>query len=333
MTSMENFQATSQHSELTIAFLDEHVIAPSPINYAVIFLYITKNKPKLNELIEEQLQSDELISSDFIEDLYNRFVSYSHQIEKSILKPLENTLTKTLDSISHQVNRENKANASLEKLNQVLSSNVNQQSLENIVRFLFTTINNSQEQHTVLAEELTLTHKKIHTLKIKLEKSRQEALLDALTGLLNRRGCDEKLKALNQGEIHSSLAIDIDHFKDINDEFGHYIGDKVIQRIASTIQENITEQDIAVRYGGEEFIVVMVNKTLKEAKIIAEKIRLDISKMKLVKRNSNTTLPPVSVSIGIAENNMALDWSSLFQQADGALYQAKNSGRNCCVCS
>ena len=77
----------------------------------------------------------------------------------------------------------------------------------------------------------------------------------------------------------------------------------------------------------------MVNKTLMEAKNIAEKIRLDISKMKLIQRESNTTLPPISVSIGIAENSMTLDWPSLFQQADDALYQAKNAGRNCCVCS
>ena len=261
MISVDNFQTTSAYSEQTIAFLDEHIIAANPINYAVIYLYITKKKPKLNTLIEQQLQSDDLISAEFIELLYSRFVSYSHQIEKSLLTPLEQTLTITLDKISHQVINEDKTNESLEKLNQVLSNSVNQQSLENIVKFLFNTINNSQDQHKVLSAELKSTHKKIHTLKIKLEKSRQEALLDALTGLYNRRGCDEKIKDLNTGDIHSSLAIDIDNFKDINDEFGHFIGDKVIQKIASTIMDNIAEQDIAVRFGGEEFIVVMVNKT------------------------------------------------------------------------
>jgi len=333
MTTVADYQTTSDYSEQTLAFLAEHIIEPNPINYAVIYLYITKQKPKLNTLIEHKLQSDNLVSSEFIEELYHRFVSFSHQIENSLLTPFEQTLTDTLDKINRQVSNEDKANASLEKLNQILSKNVNHQSLENIVRFLFTTINNSQEQHKSLSEELQVTHKKIHTLKVKLEKSRQEALLDALTGLLNRRGCDEKLKGLDTGDIHSSLAIDIDHFKNINDKFGHFIGDKVIQRIANTIKDNIAEQDIAVRYGGEEFVVIMVNKTLAEAERIAEKIRLEISKMKLIQRDSQTSLPPISVSIGVAENSMTLDWTSLFQQADGALYQAKNSGRNCCVCS
>ena len=76
---------------------------------------------------------------------------------------------------------------------------------------------------------------------------------------MNRRGCDEKLQNLSHDDTHCSLAIDIDHFKKVNDTFGHFIGDKVIQRIAKTIQSHIGEQDLAVRFGGEEFVVVMAN--------------------------------------------------------------------------
>ena len=134
-------------------------------------------------------------------------------------------------------------------------------------------------------------------------------------------------------ETHSTLAIDIDHFKAINDKFGHFIGDKVIQRIAKTIKENTHEADIAVRFGGEEFVVVMSHKTLYEAKQIAEDIRDSISKMKLIQRETNTYLPPISVSIGVAQNINTKNWLELFEQADKALYQAKNEGRNRCICA
>ena len=87
MTTVANYQTTTDYSEQTLAFLSEHIIAPSPINYAVIYLYITKQKPKLNILVEHKLKSDDLISAEFIDELYRRFVSYSHQIENSLLTP------------------------------------------------------------------------------------------------------------------------------------------------------------------------------------------------------------------------------------------------------
>jgi diguanylate cyclase len=80
-------------------------------------------------------------------------------------------------------------------------------------------------------------------------------------------------------------------------------------------------------------MVVMANTPITEAKRIAEKIRISISKMKLKQKETNTYLPPISVSIGIAQNDNISEWTTLFEQADSALYQAKSSGRNCCICA
>ena len=77
----------------------------------------------------------------------------------------------------------------------------------------------------------------------------------------------------------------------------------------------------------------MTEKSIFEAKEIAEQIRISIEKMKLIQRETNTCLPPISVSIGIAQNKNIADWTSLFKQADRALYQAKNTGRNRCICA
>jgi len=92
--------------------------------------------------------------------------------------------------------------------------------------------------------------------------------------------------------VHSSLAIDIDHFKSFNDKFGQVIGDKVIT-------SSISDNDIAVRFGGEEFVVVMVNKTKTQAYEVAENIRLAISQLKLMQRDSKAYLPKIAVSIGV----------------------------------
>ncbi|MDX2369262.1 MAG: GGDEF domain-containing protein [Colwellia sp.] len=329
----DDYQVTSKFSEHTHDFLSSHLIAPTPVNYSVIYLYISNENETLSAAIDKILQQGESINSDFMADLFKRYVSFSQQLENTVLAPFEETLNKTLEQISKQVSNEDKAVNNLQKLDEILAKSKNNASVDNIVSYLFNTINNTKAQHQALSQKLTTTQQEINQLKDKLASSREEALVDSLTGLLNRRGCDEKLQNLDLADTHSSLAIDIDHFKKVNDTFGHFIGDKVIQRIAKTIQSHIGEQDLAVRFGGEEFVVVMANTSITAAQNIAEKIRISISKMKLKQRDTNTYLPPISVSIGIAQNDNISDWKTLFEQADDALYQAKNSGRNCCICA
>lgn len=333
MSFDKNYQVSSNFSELTHDFLANHLIAPTPVHYSVIYLYISNENELLSAAIDKKLKQNALISTDFIEDLFNRFVSFTQQVENTVISPFEDVLSKTLDQISLQLGNEKKVAKSLQKLNAILTKTENHKSLTHIVGYLFNTINNTKTQHQVLSQELTSTQQEINQLKNKLASSRQEALVDSLTGLLNRRGCDDKLQDLSFTDTHTSFAIDIDHFKKINDNFGHFIGDKVIQRIAKIIESHINEKDLAVRFGGEEFLVIITNQSILEAKKIAEKIRTSIEKMKLIQRETNTYLPPISVSIGIAQNENIVDWVSLFQQADNALYQAKNSGRNCCVCA
>jgi len=333
MSSTESFQESTVYSEQTNHFLSTYFISPTPVNYAVIYLYITKKNNEVTALIDDQLKHKKPISNDFIQDLFSRFISLSQQVEENILMPFEQTVVKTLALVNQQMGNEDKAAVNLEKISTILSKNNTPDSLKNVVQFLFTNINSTKEQHQEISKKLLDTQKEIHSLKIKLESSKQEAIIDSLTGLLNRRGCDEKLKLISITDTHSSLAIDIDHFKKVNDVFGHFIGDKVIQRVAKTIKDSISDQDLAVRYGGEEFVVVMVNKTKAEANKTAEVIRQAIAKLKLMQKETKTYLPPISVSIGIAQSGNVPDWTSLFEQADTALYKAKNSGRNRCICA
>ncbi len=268
MSFEDNYQVTSKFSEHVHDFLSSHLIAPTPSNYAVVYLYISNENELLSAAIDRQLQKGEAIDANFLDDLFSRYVSFSQQVDK-----------------------EKKAANSLKKLDKILTNTEHHAPLENIVSYLFSTINNAKSQRQTLSQELTSTQQEINQLKEKLASSREEALVDSLTGLLNRRGCDEKLQALNLNDTHSSLAIDIDHFKAVNDKFGHFIGDKVIQRIAKTIKDHIGKQDLAVRFGGEEFVVIMSNKTLYQAKEVAELIRNSIANMKLIQRETNTYLP------------------------------------------
>ena len=118
------------------------------------------------------------------------------------------------------------------------------------------------------------------------------------------------------------IILDLDHFKDINDTYGHSTGDQILIRIAELIRANIRLSDNLFRYGGEEFVILVDNANLDDAETLAENIRLRIEKSNLFAKRS------ITVSLGVAELNRDLCSGQWLKLADDALYEAKRSGRN-----
>lgn len=324
----QNYQITKKYAQLTNELLDKYLLSPTPINYSVFFIYINATNiiltKQLNTLIENNSIDDVKIN-----ELYEEHISQVTQIDKEFLSPLHSTIDSVVNMLEQQVLSEEQAVNNLQKIDKALTKSGQSRSLQQIISYVQNTVNGSVEQHKSLSEELSKTNNEINELKSKLSKAKEDALSDSLTGFLNRRGCDQKLAEIDIEETHTTLMIDIDHFKRVNDDFGHLIGDKVIQKVAQSIKNHLSEIDIAVRYGGEEFVVVIVNKAQHEAQAIAEQIRIAISNLKLKQKNSDNFLPQISVSIGIAETKHEKHWQDLIQRADKALYEAKLSGRNC----
>jgi len=145
---------------------------------------------------------------------------------------------------------------------------------------------------------------------------------DPLTGLLNR-GVFEKARAEEEAALNAMLLIDIDHFKEINDTYGHEIGDSVLKRLAETLQENFRADDYVCRVGGDEFAIIMLNVTPDMRGLIAEKVtRIN----ETVQRQSGD-VPGFSLSIGIAFGDTVGEGGDLYQNADAALYRVKEAGR------
>ncbi len=166
-------------------------------------------------------------------------------------------------------------------------------------------------------------------LKMKLEKL---ALRDALTGLYNRGNFDERLqdemnRSLRYKRTVSLLILDIDFFKKVNDTYGHQAGDAVLKSIADTILNSIRNSDYAARYGGEEFSVILPETDQPEAIEFAERIRLAIEQQEF--RISEIDTIHLTISIGVGSSSQRIiSPELLIQVADGALYNAKENGRN-----
>ena len=164
------------------------------------------------------------------------------------------------------------------------------------------------------------------------ERQVQLATTDGMTQLYNHRYFQEALgreisRARRYGAPVSLLYMDIDHFKKFNDTYGHQIGDEVLKLVARTIRRNLRDSDVACRYGGEELVAILPDTSIEGARVAAEKIRKAIESLRLPVDNSRTV--GVTISTGVATYPLnAEDKASLIEAADGALYQAKEGGRN-----
>ena len=155
------------------------------------------------------------------------------------------------------------------------------------------------------------------------------ASTDALTGILNRRGVLQAAQGLiadqaRKGRAVSALIFDLDHFKQINDRFGHAVGDKALQLFAATARASTRATDVVGRLGGEEFVAILPG-TLADAKIVAERVRrsFEAAALKVAGHGLDAT-----VSIGAASGESGTDIVALLAAADAALYRAKGNGRN-----
>jgi diguanylate cyclase (GGDEF)-like protein len=167
------------------------------------------------------------------------------------------------------------------------------------------------------------------------ERLRNQATRDPLTNLYNRRFMLESFgQSLNRAERHQGhiavLLIDLDHFKTFNDQFGHDAGDMVLSEVAQLFKNNVRLEDIACRYGGEEFCILCPDTGVKEAFLLAEKLRERIQEMVLTYNDKTLTSITMSTGISVFPNHGA-STAALISEADKALYQAKNNGRNCTV--
>lgn len=173
--------------------------------------------------------------------------------------------------------------------------------------------------------ELTRAYLRIEELERLVKSLSYQAFVDDMTGLPNYRAfchrLDQMIAEANRGRAFCMVMIDVDHFKKVNDTFGHQVGDDVLRHVAEALRGAAREVDFVGRYGGEEFVMLLPEANLEGAYDAAERARAALE-------NNPFGCIKVTASFGICAFSKGMDQDSLKKAADGALYQAKESGRN-----
>ncbi|MFA5370374.1 MAG: diguanylate cyclase [Sideroxydans sp.] len=223
-----------------------------------------------------------------------------------------------------------------DKLVEAFDAGVDDYLLKPLVPKLFFARLCAAQRVVQLQEELAFEREQLvrfsNELSAANERLQQQALTDALTDLPNRRFAMERLAqewalARRGDRALSCMMLDIDHFKSINDRFGHQLGDVALQQVADILRKTARVQDVVCRYGGEEFLVICPDSGMEAAYQAAERMRIAVESLRVPVAGGHYL--PLTISIGVAQKERAMnEINELVNRADGSLYAAKTQGRN-----
>jgi len=190
----------------------------------------------------------------------------------------------------------------------------------------------AKTQISSMSDRLNELESETAELRLRIKQERNQAKIDPLTGIPNRLAYEERLEqeVARWKRFATPLVLvvwDIDLFKNVNDQFGHRAGDKVLRTIARTLEGSVRETDFVARYGGEEFVQLMTGSSLEECLRVADNLREAIEATGFHFRDQSIT---ITASCGLAEFRDGDSVGPWFERADKALYRAKQAGRNRC---
>jgi diguanylate cyclase len=335
----ESKDESAEILRLVLQKMGEWRLSFTPVHYTVVYEYVTNINPGLRKTIDDLVAAGALTDKK-IEEAYYGFI-----VPEQTLPVLEQRGLLTQETLEILNRMAESANTTMQTTQKarfgILSQHnalrtaevVDSSLLQSVITRLAGETKKLLETSETLENQLRDSRKEIESLRSELQAVAQASAIDPLTGVINRRGFEKQIQSCLQ--IHekkagdcSFLFLDIDHFKQINDEYGHVVGDRVLQAVAQVFRAKTRGEDIVARYGGEEFIIILPATPIDKAHIVAENIRQNVERIALLNAKDSKTIGVVTVSIGIDVHKPGQNWRQTIERADKAMYQSKQNGRN-----
>lgn len=334
MTTNVSFQTASERLRLALPLMSKYQIPIAPLNYAVWYEYVAGGSAALREAIDRLSRANEVIDEKVTRDLYHQYIDPADQ---SRVEAAQRTVKRLLEAVSQSAdtagNEVSRYGQTLRECAAQLSEDIDAGDLRGLVAGLIAGTERMNAGNAALQHHLEESRREADSLREELEKVRTEAKTDPLTGLANRKGFEKRLRELETSEDyadqpHALLIGDIDKFKAINDTYGHLFGDKIIKVVAKAFSNLTKGKDLAARFGGEEFVILLPQTPLKGALAVADAIRCSIEKGRVYNPKTGEEIRRVTISIGVTELIHGEHIDVALARADEALYRAKEAGRN-----
>ena len=314
-----------------VPLMMRHDIPPNPVHYALWYTYSKGLDPELNRRLDKTVADFDSFPPETAAKLFRDFI-IKGELEEA--RTGQQQVIELVDDIEGNVSRS------------ILGSRNYQMSLEhglaalqepiiddlpNVLTELQHSTQLMQDQQDKFLSRLSAAQQEIKNLRSQLERAHVAATLDSLTQVFNRNAFSRLLEQTlaSQHDGVALVILDIDHFKQFNDQYGHPLGDRVLQHVGQLLRETLPARGIAARYGGEEFCIILRDCfDVETAHAFADQLRLKIQSLRIKVRSTDQVLDTITASFGYALARDDDTMESLLTRADDALYQAKRDGRN-----
>jgi diguanylate cyclase len=308
-------------------------VAPIPRNYELFYEAYLGSNPKLTKQLAAL---GSRATQEELDAIGAQYFSGNHQA-----KAVDGAHTKIVKELEGLVTLLKQEQNSLDSYNKLLGetySRITSKSaasadlLHNAITLLSDATGSTMAQGQVTIDGVEAKSREMEDIRKELDEYKRIANTDSLTRLFNRRAFDEKLAAIFDnpfGRGSTTLIIgDIDHFKKINDTFGHPVGDKILATVANVIKSNLRKDVFVARTGGEEFAIVLEGGSIEDALVMAERVRRSLETTPFKNSKTGVNYGPVTLSLGLCSAAECDGPQDLYQKSDVALYCAKSAGRN-----
>jgi len=334
MNYSEDKSKAGEYLRLTLGYLAKYNHSASPVNYTVWYEYVSGKNLKLKKAIDSSIKEAKPLNNQNMELFYQKFVTDGDRIVISRLLTKVNLMLREITNHVLETEDDLAGNGTLlTALSEQIHEARDYEGIKQIVDQMIIATKTLVNSGSKLQARMKISSSDLKQLHLELEKSQKEAQTDSLTGLINRRGLEkrfelERIRAKQNNNIFSIIMVDIDHFKKVNDTFGHLVGDSLLKGISQILKNQLRRNDLAARYGGEEFLILLPETDLAGAGAVAGKIQKDLSTKEWKLKESGKSMGAITVSMGISIYAMNESGKDMIKRADDALYMAKNTGRN-----
>lgn len=327
----EDKNQAGEYLRLSLGFMAKYNLPADPACYSVWYQYIAGKNPHLKAAIDYFLDNEQPINVKTIKKLYRDYIL---ERDRTITENLLHELRIVINGISsYTIDTTGDIAGNGERLQTLVRELEEDEDMDGLTRTMDKIV---QEAKSLLQTgksfhgQMTSSSQELAALKKKLDKSKKDAETDALTGLLNRRGFENRLHPLLKDPLSCFclIMIDIDHFKRVNDTYGHLVGDSILKALANLLKQQTKGQDFLARFGGEEFILLLPGTRLDQAGIVAEDIRKKLASQEWKHRKTGQSMGKITISLGVSQYRPNESEETLIHRVDTALYAAKRGGRN-----